>query len=60
MRNMKPWLWFLLAVAASIVSWSYMHRVLLPWEYFVNVSEAAQSSDGRPYTRAGWERANFC
>ncbi len=37
MRNMKPWLWFLLAVAASIVSWSYMHRVLLPWEYFVNV-----------------------
>ena len=22
---------------ASAISWTYMHRVLLPWEYYVNV-----------------------
>ena len=48
---MKPWLWFLLAVAASTVSWSYMHRVLLPWEYYVNVQRGqlkAQMGDLYP------------
>jgi hypothetical protein len=35
---MNKWLWLLLGVAASAVSWSYMHRVLLPWEYYVNVA----------------------
>lgn len=34
---MRNWLWLVLAVAASTISWAYMHRVLLPWEYFVNV-----------------------
>jgi Glycosyltransferase family 87 len=34
---MRNWLWLLLAVIASAVSWAYMHRVLLPWEYYVNV-----------------------
>lgn len=50
-QNMKPWLWFLLAIAASVVSWSYMHRVLLPWEYYVNVQRGqlkAQMGDLYP------------
>jgi hypothetical protein len=34
---MRTWLWFVLAVLASAVSVAYMHRVLLPWEYYVNV-----------------------
>lgn len=34
---MRNWLWLVLAVATTTVSWAYMHRVLLPWEYFVNV-----------------------
>jgi hypothetical protein len=34
---MRNWLWLVLAVMASAVSWAYMHRVLLPWEYYVNV-----------------------
>ena len=58
MRNMKPWLWFLLAVAASVVSWSYMRRVLLPWEYFVNVQRGqlkVQMGDLYPHW---WEHTN--
>ena len=34
---MKSWLWILAGVLASVVSWTYMHRILLPWEDFVNV-----------------------
>jgi len=34
---MKAWLWLLLGMAASAVSWTYMHRVVLPWEHYVNV-----------------------
>jgi Glycosyltransferase family 87 len=34
---MRNWLWLVLAIIASAVSWAYMHRVLLPWEYYVNV-----------------------
>jgi len=34
---MRNWLWLVLAVTASAVSWAYVHRVLLPWEYYVNV-----------------------
>jgi hypothetical protein len=34
---MRSWLWLVLAVMASAISWTYMHRVLLPWEYYVNV-----------------------
>jgi len=35
--NTIAWLWVLAGVLASIVSWTYMHRILLPWEDFVNV-----------------------
>ncbi len=34
---MKPLAWLLLGIAASAVSWTYMHRVLLPWEHYINV-----------------------
>lgn len=36
-KGMRPWLWLALAVGASVISWSYMHRILLPWELSVNV-----------------------
>ena len=36
-RAMRPWAWVLLGVLASAVSWTYMHRILLPWEHYVNV-----------------------
>ena len=49
---MRSWLWLLLSVAASVVSWSYMHRVLLPWEQLVNVQYAhLQSQMGDLYSR---------
>ena len=35
---MKNWLWLVLGLAASAVCWGYMHRVLLPWEYYVNLT----------------------
>lgn len=34
---MKAWLWLVFGLAAAGVSWSYMHRVLLPWEHYVNM-----------------------
>ena len=34
---MKGWLWFLVGILASVISWNYMHRILLPWEHYVNV-----------------------
>lgn len=34
---MKSWAWLLLGLLAGSVSWSYMHRVLLPWEHHGNV-----------------------
>jgi hypothetical protein len=34
----KNWLWLALGVVACAVSWTYMHRVLLPWEHYVNVT----------------------
>ena len=33
---MKPWLWFLLAIAVSAISWSYSHRILIPWDFHGN------------------------
>lgn len=36
---MRNWLWLVLAVTASTISWAYVHRVLLPWEYYVNVQQ---------------------
>ncbi len=35
----RAWLWVLAGILASIVSWTYMHRILLPWENFVNVQQ---------------------
>lgn len=37
--DIKGWAWVLAGVLASIVSWTYMHRILLPWEDFVNVRQ---------------------
>lgn len=48
---MKGWLWILAGVLASMVSWTYMHRILLPWEDFVNVQQGqvkAQMGDLYP------------
>jgi hypothetical protein len=38
-ERLSPWLWLALAVSACIVSWFYMHRVLMPWETYVNVTK---------------------
>lgn len=35
---MKSLLWLVLGAAACVVSWTYMHRVLMPWEHYVNVT----------------------
>lgn len=34
---MKPWMWVVAAIVASAISWSYITRVLRPWEYYLNV-----------------------
>ncbi len=34
---MKAWGWLLLGVLASVLSWNYTHRILLPWRHYVNV-----------------------
>ena len=34
---MKPWAWLLAGIVASAISWTYMHRILLPWEHYVDV-----------------------
>jgi hypothetical protein len=34
----RSWMWLVLSVAACVVNWSYMHRVLMPWEKYVNVT----------------------
>src|SRR5437879_3355174 len=34
---MRNWLWLLLGFFVSTTAWFYMHRVLLPWEYHVNI-----------------------
>ena len=36
---MKGWLWLVAGILASVISWTYMHRILLPWEDFVNVRQ---------------------
>ncbi len=43
--HMKPWLWFLLAIAASAISWSYSHRILIPWDYNVNLQRIGLQTD---------------
>jgi hypothetical protein len=37
--NVRAWFWVLAGILTSIVSWTYMHRILLPWEDFVNVQQ---------------------
>jgi hypothetical protein len=34
---MKAWVWLLAGVVACAISWAYMHRVLLPWQHYVDV-----------------------
>lgn len=36
---MKAWLWLLVGMAVSAISWTYMHRIVLPWEHHVNVEQ---------------------
>ncbi len=51
MKSGRHWLWLALCVIACAVSWSYMHRVLLPWEQYVNVTHGrlkAQMGDLYP------------
>lgn len=33
----KNWLWLALGIVSCVVSWTYVQRVLLPWEHYVNV-----------------------
>ncbi len=50
-QHPRLWLWLPLSIVACAVSWSYMHRVLLPWEYYVNVKQGrvkAQMGDLYP------------
>lgn len=48
----RPWLWLILALLASVISWSYMHRILLPWEQYVNVTRGQlQKQMGDLYPR---------
>ena len=34
---MKPWAWLFAGILASATSWTFMHRILLPWEHYKNV-----------------------
>ena len=34
---MKAWAWLSAGVVACAISWAYMHRILMPWEYYENV-----------------------
>jgi hypothetical protein len=34
---MKPRLWLLLSLLVGGIAWLYMHRLLGPWEYYINV-----------------------
>ena len=36
-KKMRTWLWLLLSLLVSGTTWVYTHRVLVPWEYQVNV-----------------------
>src|SRR5580765_872860 len=41
---MKALTWLLLGIAASAISWTYMHKVLLPWERYSNVDRGKLKS----------------
>ena len=34
---MKAWAWLLSGIVACAISWTYMHRVMLPWEHYIDV-----------------------
>lgn len=34
---MKPWVWLAAGVVACAIGWSYMHRILLPWQQYFHV-----------------------
>jgi hypothetical protein len=34
---MKAWAWVLAGVVACAISWTYLHRILLPWEHYIDV-----------------------
>lgn len=40
----KPWAWLLMGVVACAISWTYMHRVLLPWEQYFHVEAGAMKA----------------
>lgn len=49
--SLKNGVWLLLSLAACAISWFYANRVLLPWEYYVNVTRGqfkAQMGDLYP------------
>lgn len=51
-NQMKPWLWFLLAIAVAAISWSYSHRILIPWDFYVNQQRNGLKEDmGDLYAR---------
>ena len=50
-RWRKQILWLLLSLTAAAVSWTYMHRVLLPWDEYVNVSRGIVAQMGDLYPR---------
>lgn len=41
---MKLRLWLLLSLLASAITWLYMSKVLLPWEYFIDVEHGRLKS----------------
>ncbi len=36
-KKLSGWLWLLSSLAAVAITWVYTHRVLVPWEYQVNI-----------------------
>jgi len=48
---MKPWVWFLLSLVTSTITWTYRHGILIPWEHYVDVERGelkAQMGDLYP------------
>jgi len=38
---MKAWAWLLGGIVACAISWTYMHRILLPWEHYIDVERGS-------------------
>jgi hypothetical protein len=56
-QTLRPWLW--LSVLAAGTSFSYMHRVLLPWEQFAHLRKGISTSVGDLYSPWAGTRALF-